>query len=69
MSKRGDELKVNDCIKTWFGVQRIIELKPYTGGISHLFENGAQLAKFAPAMVGMTIDNGDFYEVVEAVQS
>jgi hypothetical protein len=62
--KLGSELKVNDCIETWFGVQRVIDLKPYVGGISYLFKDGAQLAKFAPSNVGMTIDNGDYYDVV-----
>jgi hypothetical protein len=64
---RGSELKVGDAIEvSWFGVKAdiITGLRPYTGPLAYLFPDGAQLATFAVNRIGMTIDNGDYFEKV-----
>ncbi len=58
----GSEIKVGDVLNLWLGKVRVVALKPYTGPLAHLFPQGAQLADF-DQKGGMTIDNGDFYEV------
>jgi hypothetical protein len=72
----GNELKVGDTIKVWWSSAQnmrggkpnedvITGLRPYTGRIGHLFPKGAQIASFMYLHVGMTIDNGDLYTVIE----
>ena len=67
MAKRvhGSELKVGDTILVWFsgGRDTITKLEPYRGPLAHLFPAGAQLASFALNRTGMTIDNGDLYNL------
>ena len=62
----GNELQVGDTIAVWWagGRDTITELRPYTGPLSNLFPYGAQIASFAVNRSGMTIDNGDVYEVI-----
>lgn len=62
----GRDLKVGDTIETWWSPRRdtIVGLTPYEGPLSGVFPEGAQLAEFALSPTGMTIDNGDLYEVV-----
>ena len=63
---KGSELKVGDSIKVWWKpkVDTITALHPYTGPLTHLFPEGAQIAEFAILRGGMTIDNSDYEEVV-----
>lgn len=65
--KYGSELKVGDTIAVWWqpNRDRIIGLRPYHGPLAYLFPNGAQLADFALNKSGMTIDNGDIFEVID----
>ena len=66
-SVEGSALKVGDTIAVWWkpGRDRITELRPYTGPLAHIFPSGASLASFALYRTGMTIDNGELYEVIE----
>jgi hypothetical protein len=66
MRKRGADLKPGDTIEVWWQPKRdtITALQPYTGALSYLFPEGAQLASFALNKSGMTIDNGELYAVV-----
>ena len=68
VQRRGKELKVGDTIEVWWNPHRdtITELRPYLGPLAYLFPEGAQLASFAVCQSGMTIDNGDVFEVVDA---
>lgn len=67
MSERvfGSELQVGDTIEVWWQPNRdtILSLEPYTGSLAYLFKKGAQIASFAIGP-GMTIDNGDLYDLV-----
>ena len=62
----GSELKVGDTIETVWNPNRdtILALEPYIGPLDYLFEHGAQAASFALLKDGMTIDNGDYYIVI-----
>ncbi len=61
----GSELKVGDTIVVWWQPNHdtITKLVPYTGPLK-IWKDGAQLADFAILKTGMTIDNGDYYEVM-----
>lgn len=65
--KFGSELKIGDAIEIWFGpkVDRIVALTPYTGPLAHLFPKGASIAAFQVSRLGMTIDHGAQFNVVE----
>ena len=62
----GADLRVGDTIEVWWTPNRdlITSLRPYNGPLAHLFPHGAQLAEFALLRSGMTIDNGDEFELV-----
>jgi len=62
----GADLHVGDTIEAWWrpGRDTITNLEPYTGPLSHYFPHGAQLATFAIYSVGMTIDNGEIFDVI-----
>lgn len=65
-TKLGSALKVGDTIEVWWAPRRdtITALRPYTGPLAQHFPQGAQLAEFALCKLGMTIDNGEIYEVI-----
>lgn len=64
----GADLRVGDTIAVWWANKRdtITRLTPYTGKLASLFPKGAQIAEFALAPTGMTIDNEDYYEILSA---
>lgn len=62
---KGSDLKAGDIIQLWYGQQRIVSLRPYTGCLSYLFNKGAQIAELAPGPIGITIDNNDLYDLVK----
>lgn len=61
----GRELKPGDVIETWWQPTRdtITALEPYAGPLT-CFKDGARIASFAMNRCGMTIDNGDLFNVV-----
>ena len=67
----GHELKVGDTIEVWWhscnqpipNQDTITKLVPYKGPI--VFSNGAQLADFRYNRVGMTINNGELYNLID----
>jgi hypothetical protein len=66
----GKQLKVGDTIEVWWTIagykprqDTITSLEPYRGPLK-IWKEGAQIAGFALSRVGMTIDNGDIYEVI-----
>jgi hypothetical protein len=64
--KFGRELKEGHTIVVGYSNRdRIISLTPYIGSLAHIFPEGAQIAAFALSNVGMTIENGALYDVVE----
>ena len=65
--KLGGELQVGDTIAVWWADHRdtIRGLRPYDGNLAYLFPDGAQIAQFALCKSGMTIDNSDYYEVIQ----
>lgn len=67
----GNELKVGDTLKVWWGANTdtITNLTPYTGPLVEMFKDGAQTASFALNWRGMTIDNGNLYEVVSRISN
>lgn len=65
--KSGSELKVGDTLLVIGGPDTITGLRKYTGPLSECFQKGAQVASFARAYVGMTIDNDADYEIVVPV--
>lgn len=64
----GRDLRPGDTIEVWFsgGRDTITDLRPYTGPLTPLFKDGAQIASFALNKTGMTIDNGDIYSRIVA---
>mgnify|MGYP000877844733 CR=1 FL=1 len=70
-TKNGSELRVGDIIGVWWSPRRdtITSLRPYTGPLAKHFAHGAQLATFAINMGGMTIDNGERYDVLGSIAS
>ncbi len=62
----GSELRPGDTIQVWWRPRRdtITALRPYRGPLAGLFPEGAQIAEFALGACGMTIDNGDLYDVL-----
>lgn len=61
---RGSELKVGDTLATWWGNDTITAIKPHTGTLGHVFDEGASVADFARRQYGMTIDHAEMYEVI-----
>lgn len=64
----GSELRVGDVVEVWWRPNRdtITRLEPYRGVHEKLFKQGAQIASFAILRSGMTIDNADVFNVVDA---
>jgi hypothetical protein len=74
MRKLGKDLKVGDTIRVWWSsftgqkdnTDTIIRLSPNDGSLKHLWKDGSQFAWFQfNRIVGMTIDNGAYYEIVD----
>jgi hypothetical protein len=64
----GKHLKVGDVIEVWWqpGRDRITNLKPYKGSLSHIWNGEARLASFAISKIGMTIEpDAPYYKVDE----
>lgn len=63
--KSGLDLRVGDCIKVWWrpGTDKIVRLRPYTGPLD--LGEGTMIADFALYKVGMTIEPGSDFEVVQ----
>lgn len=64
----GKDLKVGDVVAglLWSSTHKdvITSLEPYSGPLSYLWKEGAQIARFALCEGGMTIDNGEAFEVI-----
>lgn len=64
----GSELRVGDTIKVWWSPLQdtIIGLKPYDGPLKEIFApKGAILAYFLSNKSGMTVECGDYYNVIQ----
>ena len=68
---QGKHLRVGDTIKVWWSSyagqtpnqDTITSIEAYHGPLEHLWPHGARLVWFRfNAVVGMTIDNDDYYE-------
>lgn len=62
----GGDLQVGDTIEVWWSPNRdtITGLRSYTGCLAHLWKDGARLADFALLKSGMTIDNGEYFRLI-----
>jgi hypothetical protein len=56
--KRGCELKRGDVLRTWFGIQTILDILPYSGPFAFIWG----VAKLPTAQ--MSIESGRLYEVL-----
>lgn len=66
---KGSALRVGDTLSVWWagGRDTITAIRPYHGTSASLFPEGAQIASFAINQGGMTVLNGDLYEVVASM--
>jgi hypothetical protein len=68
---KGSELKPNDLLHVWWSNKqqqasnraRIRHIKPYTGPLLYLFDEGASIAEFYDTKCGMTIEHSTLYYV------
>lgn len=63
----GSELRPGDIIDTWFGTQRVLTLRPYTGPYRDGILKGARIATFAPSPLAMTIESDMGFDVIRLV--
>lgn len=67
MKKTTEQIKVGDTIKVWWspGRDTITELQPYTGPLLETLGMGTKIASFALNITGMTLVDGEMFEVVQ----
>lgn len=72
MRKLGKNLKVGDTIEVWWSPTNgkanqdtITRLEKYNGSLAYLWPKGAKLAYFLYNKTGMTIDNSDYFTIVQ----
>ena len=71
--KLGKDLKVGDTIRIWWSSFKgqtenkdtITRIQKYDGPLKHLWPDGAKLVWFRfNSIVGMTVSNSDYFEMV-----
>lgn len=65
--KLGKNLKVGDVIETWWEPKcdKIIKLTIYHGPLKKTLGKNAKIAQFALSKVGMTIEPGTVYSIID----
>jgi hypothetical protein len=61
---RGSNLKVGDIMVMAGRRDMIVSLRPYRGPLARYFPEGASTAEFSMFGGGMTINHGEYYEVL-----